>query len=147
MISVVQGLYALLPLPLAHLRRIGGFVESRGQLDQPFRVDHGHLPHVLLRRHHELVIYDPVRLSLEQGAARMNVYGLVLHYCPVTLLGVLASRVEEETCSDRLPDFREVFAGGDDIQFIPEYAITARVKASIYTPDISYVYMYKTCNI
>ena len=58
-VAVVQRLEPLLFLLFAEARRVGHFEEGRRELDQPARVDGGHLPHVLLGGQHQLVIHNP----------------------------------------------------------------------------------------
>ena len=50
----------------------------------------------------------------------MDEHRLVLHDRAVTLLGVLASGVEEEAGADGLPDLDEVAAGRHDVELVPE---------------------------
>lgn len=115
MVSVIEWLDALLPLALAHLCWVGSLEKPRRQLHQPLGIDNRDLTHVLLRRHHELVIDDPVWLSLEQSAAWMDVNWLVLDQCPVALLRILSSRMEEEPRRDRLPYLCKILAGAHHI--------------------------------
>jgi len=117
-VSIIQRLDPLLPFPLAHLGGVSTLVKPWRQLNKPFWIDHGHLPHVLLCRHHKLMIDDPVWLALEQCAARVDVHWLVFDQGSVSFLGILPGGVEKESCSDGFPYLCEVFPSGDNIKFI-----------------------------
>ena len=56
LVLVVQRFQPLVLLELAELRGVREAEEGRCKLYQPFRIDRGHLAHVLLRRLDELVI-------------------------------------------------------------------------------------------
>lgn len=117
-VSIIQRLDPLLPFPLAHLGGVSTLVKPWRQLNKPFWIDHGHLPHVLLCRHHKLMIDDPVWLALEQCAARVDVHWLVFDQGSISFLGILPGGVEKESCSDGFPYLCEVFPSGDNIKFI-----------------------------
>ena len=61
LIAVVERLQALLLLLLAEACGVRHLEEGGGELDQPARVDGGHLPHVLLGGQHQLVVHHPAR--------------------------------------------------------------------------------------
>ena len=90
----------LLLLPLAYFIRIAVLKELGSDLDQPLRINGADLPHVFLRRQHQFVVDDPLRIFVKQRGAGVDVHLLVVGHCAVTLLGVLSAGVGEETCAD-----------------------------------------------
>lgn len=66
LVLVKERLDSLVLLERRQLRRIGELKEGGRVLDQPFRVDRGHLSHVFLCRLNDLVIDHPLGLTVEQ---------------------------------------------------------------------------------
>lgn len=71
MISVIQWPNSLLP-------SVSKSAKSRSKLNQPSWVDHGDLPHVLPACHHQFVIHHPIKLSLKDRTAAMDIHRLIL---------------------------------------------------------------------
>jgi hypothetical protein len=65
-VLVEQGLQSLVLLELAQLRRVGEAEERRGELNEPFRVDCRHFPHVFLRCLDQFVIDHPGDRKFDQ---------------------------------------------------------------------------------
>ena len=78
-ISVIEWFNTFLTLALTHLCRICDFEESRCQFNEPLGVCNSYLTHVLFCCHDELVVDDPVRLSLEKGATWVDINWLILN--------------------------------------------------------------------
>ena len=116
---VVQRFDAFLPLPLGHFVRVAEFEKPWGELRQPLGFDDATLAHVLLRRQHQLVVHDPVRLALEQRGRGVDVRRRVLHERFVPLLGVFLRRVEEKPGADGAANLVEVSPRGDDVELVP----------------------------
>ena len=72
-VPVVQRFDLFSLLSLAQMSRIAELEEARGELDEPLGVDGAHLAHVLLGGEDELVVDDPVGLTLEEGAGGVDV--------------------------------------------------------------------------
>lgn len=60
LVTVVEGLEALLLLLFAETRGVGHFEKGRRELYQPAWVNGGHFPHVLFRGQHQLVVHHPM---------------------------------------------------------------------------------------
>ena len=66
-VSVIKRLESLLLLVLGQLCGIAEFEKGGGEFDEPLGVDGSHFPHVLFRRHHQLVIDHPLGLPACKG--------------------------------------------------------------------------------
>ena len=63
---VEERLDLLLPLAFTDLIDIGHFEELRRHLDEPLGLDRHHVVTVLARCKNQLVVYAPLRISVEQ---------------------------------------------------------------------------------
>jgi len=87
------------------MARVAELEKARSELDEPFGVDGADFTHVLLGREHELVVDDPVGLTLEERARGVNVRRSLLDDGFVTLLRIFLGAVEEETRADGFANF------------------------------------------
>lgn len=86
------------------------FEESRCYFNQPFGVDSTHFSHIFFSRLHQLMVDNPLRSLTEQGRTRVDEYLLVVSNSSVAFGWVLFAAMEEESCSDCLPDLGEIFS-------------------------------------
>ncbi|MFS7916630.1 hypothetical protein Hanom_Chr03g00179511 [Helianthus anomalus] len=120
MVPIIKWLNPLLPLAFTHFCWVRHLEESRGQLNKPFGIDDSNLTHVLFCCHNQLVIDDPIGLSLEKSTAWVYINGLILNYGPVSFLWVLPCSVKEETGCYCLTYFGEISPSTYNIQFVPD---------------------------
>src|SRR5699024_6202653 len=95
LVLVVQRLETQLFLVLRQFDRVGEMEKAGRKLDQPTRVDGGGLAHVFLGGEHNLVVDNPLGLSVEQSRGWMNVGHSAVHQRAVTFLWVLLRSVSE----------------------------------------------------
>ena len=94
----------------------------RVKLHEPFRINHLDLfARVLFRRLHELVVDDPLRLTVEQFAAhRVNVDHLTVYQGTIAPLRIPFCRVPEEARkTDGLLNAGSVPSSRHHVQLVP----------------------------
>eukprot|EP00041_Stephanoeca_diplocostata_P032094 m.1017874 g.1017874 ORF g.1017874 m.1017874 type:complete len:312 (-) comp24085_c0_seq3:3089-4024(-) len=117
-VFVKQRFNALLTLPLGHPRWIS-HLEKRGRkFHQPLWLNCRDLAHVFPRGQGNLMIHDPFRLPVVQGAVGVHVGNLLVHLRLVPFLGIFFGRVAEKATHHRLLHAFEVFAAGNDIKLV-----------------------------
>lgn len=117
-VFVVKGLQTQLLLMFAELRRICKLEERIGKLNQPFRINSRHFPHVFFCGENQFMINDPFRLTIENGARGMNVDDSTVHQCSITFLWIFLGGVSEEATANRFLHFAGVLSTRDDVQFM-----------------------------
>ena len=90
--------------------------------------------------------YLPVGLPVEEGAGRVDVDHLTVHYRPVALLGVLLGCVAEKPATDGLLDFGCVSTARHDLQLVSE---REREREMFYltTHSTHFIYRYMASDI
>lgn len=119
MISVIKWFNAFLTLAFAHFRWICHFEEPWCQFHEPFWINNCDLPHVLFCSHYQLMVDDPVWLSLKKSAARVDINWLVFNQGSVTFLWILSCCMKKESRSNRLPYLCEILPSTHNVQLIP----------------------------
>jgi hypothetical protein len=97
-----------LSLPFTNLVCISYFKELRSHFDEPLRFYSSDVVAVLPSRQHQLVIYQPFRVSIEKGRGRMDIDRCALDERLVTFLRILFSCISEEARTDGFPNDVEV---------------------------------------
>ena len=118
-VSIVEGLNLFALFAFAHVTGIAHLEETRGELDEPFWVDGAHLSHVLLGGEHELVVDDPVWLTLEEGGRRVDVRRGLLDDGFVSFLWVFFRAVEEESRTNGFAHLVVVAPGARRSEAVP----------------------------
>jgi len=92
----------------------------------------------------ELVVDHPVRLTLEQRAAGVDVHWLILHQCSVALLGVLPGCVEKEPTGDGLPNLSEVAAPDttSSLYLHHPHTVSSWCSTSVPLPSVYFTVQY-----
>ncbi len=117
-VFVIERLETLIPLDFAELGRIGEFEKGRREFNQPFGIDDGHFAHVLFRSLNQLVVHDPLGLSVKDCAARVNVDYLAVHQRSISLLRILFSSITEKSRTNCFLNPRGILASRHHVQFV-----------------------------
>mmetsp|Transcript_5125 Transcript_5125/g.10406 ORF Transcript_5125/g.10406 Transcript_5125/m.10406 type:complete len:218 (+) Transcript_5125:997-1650(+) len=117
-VSIKQRFNFFLFLPSRELVWISTLEEARSQLNEPFGFYGQHFTHILLRRVHHFMVNDPFRLHMEKRGAWVNIYGLTLNQCLVSLLGVFLGCMDKVTGYNGFPDLDNVAPSANDVEFV-----------------------------
>lgn len=116
---VMQGLNTLRPLALRKTIRGRHLEECRGCFNEPLRLNTGSTMHVFLGGQDKSVIDNMFRWLPEQCGARMHVDRCTFNKGLISLLGILAGCISEESCTQCLTYLGCVSTTGNDPVMIP----------------------------
>lgn len=92
-------------LPLAHVLTVEvlNLVKVRCYLHQPLRLDLNHIPHILLRGQHQLMIDHTLRLILHQHGTRMYPH-IQMKLTRLVVILIFLGAIHEKPSNDAFAD-------------------------------------------
>lgn len=125
---VEQRFNLFLPFPLADLVGIRNLEELWCHLHQPFRLDGRDVMTILPSCQNQLIVNQPLRISVEQRRGRVDIHRCPLSKRFISLLWIFLGRIPEEARAYRFTDPVIVSASGYDIMFVPESSVNRRIR-------------------